>query len=99
MVYLVSYKMVLQKVGKLTIEFVVTTTDGNKVADLGAAVNAAGDFDIIIGCGNNINSSGGVSVLEKANILTSYVAAGRMAATLTDNTLAALLYAYLTTEA
>ena len=86
-------------VSKLTIEFVVTTTDGNKVADLGAAVNAAGDFDIIIGCGNNINSSGGVSVLEKANILTSYVAAGRMAATLTDNTLAALLYAYLTTEA
>lgn len=85
-------------VSKLTLNFVVTVTDGNKVAELGAAVNAEGDFDIIIGCGNNVNSTAGVSILEKANILPAYVAANRMAARLTENTLAIELYQYLTVE-
>ncbi len=83
-------------VSKLTITWVETTTDGNKVADLGAAVNAAGDFDIVVGCGNNVNSTAGVSILEKAKIPLTTVAADRMTARLTENTLALELYAYLT---
>lgn len=84
---------------KLTITYVVTETEDNKVADLGAAVNAAGDFDIIIGCGNNVNSTAGVSIQEKASIPTGLVAADRMTARLTENTLAVELYTYLTTQA
>ena len=82
---------------KLTITYVETVTEGNKVADLGAAVIAAGDFDIIIGCGNNVDSSGGVTVISKGDILTGHVAAARKVATLTSNTLAGHLYTYLTT--
>lgn len=82
---------------KLTITYVETVTEGNKVADLGAAVIAAGDFDIIIGCGNNVDSSGGVTVISKGDILTGHVAAGRKVATLTSNTLAGHLYTYLST--
>ena len=74
-------------------------TNTTTVADLGAEVNTAGDFDFIIGCGSNVTTKGGVTVKEKADILTSLVAAGRMAARLTDNTLAQELYAYLTTQA
>jgi len=86
-------------VSKLTITYVETVTEGNKVADLGAAVNTAGDFDIIIGCGNNVDSTGGVTVISKGDILTGHVAAARKVATLTANTLAQELYAYLTTQA
>ena len=37
------------------------------VADMGALVNADGDVDIMIGVGNNINSSAGVSLYEGSN--------------------------------
>jgi hypothetical protein len=84
-------------VSKLTITYVVTDT--STVADLGAEVNTAGDFDFIIGCGSNVTTKGGVTVKEKTDILASLVAAGRLAARLTDNTLAQELYAYLTTQA
>jgi hypothetical protein len=84
-------------VSKLTITYVVTNTSA--VADLGAEVNTAGDFDFIIGCGSNVTTKGGVTVKEKTDILASLVAAGRLAARLTDNTLAQELYAYLTTQA
>lgn len=83
-------------VSTLTITYVETST--SKVADLGAEVNGAGDFDFIIGCGSNVTTGGGVEVIEKANIVTSYVAAGRMCAILTENELAEHFYAYLTTE-
>ena len=86
-------------ISKLNIVWSETTSENNKVAELGAIVNAAGDFDIIVGCGNNVNSTAGVSIIEKADILTSIVAAGRKVATLTDNELATALYTYLTTEA
>ena len=82
-------------VSTLTITYVETST--SKVADLGAEVNGAGDFDFIIGCGSNVTTGGGIEVIEKANIVTSYVAAGRMCARLTGNVIATLLYAYLTT--
>lgn len=92
--YLVSLGYDLSK---LTIEFVETTTDGNKVADLGAAVNTAGDFDIIFGCGNNVDSTGGVAIITKGDVLVGHVAGERKVATLTGNTLAGHLYTYLTT--
>ena len=38
--------------------------DGN-VATMGALVNEDGDVDVMIGVGNNINSSAGVSIVEK----------------------------------
>jgi hypothetical protein len=82
-------------VSKLTITWVETTTADNKVAGLGALVNE-GNFDIIVGCGNNVNSTAGVSILEKAKIPLTTVAADRMTARLTENTLALELYAYLT---
>lgn len=81
-------------VANLTITYVVSTA--TKVADLGAEVNEAGDFDIVIGSGSNITSQGGVAVLEKKSILTDYVAADRQVARLTNNELAVLLYNYLT---
>ena len=83
-------------VSKLTITFVETRVDGNAVADLGDIVNTAGDFDIIIGCGSNVTSKGGVTVIKKADVLTSIIAAERMVATITANTLAEHLYTYLT---
>jgi len=82
---------------KLTLTYEETVTEGNKVADLGAAVNAAGDFDIIIGCGKNVSTTGGVEAIEKAVMLMSHVAQERYVAKLTENTLAAELYIYLTT--
>jgi hypothetical protein len=81
-------------VATLTITYVETTT--SKVADLGAEVNAAGDFDFIIGCGKNVTSSGGVVTVDKQLMATSVFAAERYVAILTDNTLAVHLYNYFT---
>lgn len=83
-------------VSKLTITFVETRVDGNAVADLGALVNTAGDFDIIVGCGSNVTTKGGVTVIKKADVLPSLIAAERMVASITENTLAEHLYTYLT---
>lgn len=80
---------------ELTITYI--TSELSKVADLGAEVNTAGDYDLIIGCGSNVTTKGGVEVLTKADISASLVAGGRMVARLTDNTLAQALYTYLTT--
>lgn len=97
-----GFKKHLASIGKLygdlNIVWEKTRTDGYKVADMGAAVNAAGDFDIIIGCGANVTTAGGVEVIEKADIPVSRIAAGRMAALLTKNELAIMLYGYVTQE-
>lgn len=45
-------------------KIVIRAYDG-AVADVGTAVNADGDVDIIIGMGNNIDTTGGVTCLEK----------------------------------
>ncbi len=85
-------------VATLTITFVETTTADNKVAGLGEAVNTDGKFDFIIGCGNNVDSTGGVTVIDKQTIAAGHIAAERYVAKLTNNTLATQLYTYLTTE-
>lgn len=66
------------------------------VADLGAAVNADKDVDIIIGCGSNVTSKGGVETIEKENLTFPVAGSSRMAARLTENELAVKLYTYLT---
>lgn len=75
-----------------------TVETATKVADLGASVNGAGNIDIIVGAGANVDdpSKGNVVIISKANIDAAKVAAGRMAAVLTPNSLAGLLYIYLT---
>ncbi len=80
---------------KLTITYEKITSDGNKVADLGALTNA-GSYDLIIGCGANVTSKGGVEVLKKADIPAGLVAAGRMIAAITENTIAEVLYHWAT---
>ena len=77
------------------ITFVDVTTDGNKVADLGAATNALRDgkgTDLIVGCGGNVDTTGGVTIVEKQAIETAVVAANRQVALITDNYLTRLIY-------
>lgn len=69
-----------------------------KVADMGAAMNEQGDLDIVIGVGNNINSSAGVSIQEKEGGFTYGEVTGRYAARLTDNEVAVALYNFLITD-
>ena len=69
----------------------------DKVADMGAAMNEQGDIDIVVGVGNNINSTAGVSIQEKdGNILMG--GKSRYIARLTDNEIAKSLYDFIKTE-
>ncbi len=85
-------------VSKVTINWTVETA--TKVADLVASVNAAGNIDMVIGCGNNVNSEGNLTNLEKYKIPASeYMAADRFVAVLhadIPNQLAVLLYEFMT---
>ena len=67
--------------------------DGNKVADLGTATRALREgkgTDLIIGCGNNVDSASGagMTIVEKKDIPTTMVAAGRKVALINENPLA-----------
>lgn len=77
-------------------ELVIRPYDG-AVADMGAAINKDSDVDVLIGVGNNINSTGGVSVVEKEGDIpmggqTRYIAL------LTETDIAKLVYAWVKTE-
>lgn len=77
------------------ITFVDVTTDGNKVADLGAATNALREnkgTDLVVGCGGNVSSTGGVTVVETQDVDTTIIAANRKVAIVTDNYLTRLIY-------
>ena len=77
------------------VNFVDVTTDGNKVADLGAATNALRDgkgADMIIGCGANVDTTGGITITAKKTIDTDYVAAGRYVAITIDNYFVTSIY-------
>ena len=78
---------------KLT--FVDVTTEGNKVADLGAATNALFDgkgTDLIVGCGGNVDTTGGVTIVEKQKADLTILSKDRYVALVTDNYLTRLLY-------
>lgn len=83
---------------KVTINW--TVESATKVADLVASVNTAGNIDIVVGCGNNVNSEGNLTNLVKFKVPASdYMAADRFVAVLhadLPNQLAVLLYEYMT---
>lgn len=85
-------------VNDLQIEWRVETA--TKVADLVKSVNDKGDVDFVLACGNNVNSSGNLTNLEKIKIEASeYMAANRYIAVLNKdnpNQLAELLYEFMT---
>ena len=73
------------------------SVSGNKVADLGEATRALRDgkgTDLIIGCGNNVDSDSGakMTIVEKKDIPTTMVAAGRKVALVNENPLARELF-------
>ena len=70
---------------------------GNKVADLGSATRALREgkgTDLIIGCGGNVDSASGagMTIVEKKDIPTTMVAAGRKVALVNENPLAREIY-------
>ena len=67
------------------------------VEDFGASVNNDADIDIIIGCGANIATTGGVNIIVKGKQLAKYSGDGkRYCALLTENKYAIVLYCYMT---
>lgn len=73
--------------------------DVTNVAALVNSVNTAGDVDFVLACGNNVNSEGNLTNLEKLQINdTPYMTAGRFIAVLNkDNPrqLATILYKFM----
>ena len=70
--------------------------DGD-VATMGGHINADGDVDIVIGVGNNINSTAGVEIIEK----TGGIMMGgksRYIARLTDRAVVNSVYSWLKTD-
>lgn len=70
------------------------------VATIGANINADEDVNVLLGVGNNINSTGGVAVAEKKGDIpmgtkTRYIA---LVAGSETNELAILFYAWAQTE-
>ena len=70
---------------------------GGAVADLGAAVNKDGTVDILLGVGNNIDSSSGanVAIVEKYQITLQDSTAWRYIALLNDRPQARAVYEWL----
>lgn len=67
------------------------------VATMGASINADGDVDVLLGVGNNINSTAGVEIIEKVgNIMCG--GKSRYIARLTDKPVSVLVYQWLQTE-
>lgn len=87
-------------VSKLSITWVIETATG--VADLGTSVKDAGDVDFIVGCGVNVESTGGLTNLTKKQVMASpYMAVERYVALLhkdNPNQLAKALYEFMTGE-
>lgn len=73
--------------------------EATKVADLGAAVNADGNVGFIVGCGANVDTTGGVAITEKIKFASSgYMSADRYIAVVSKdkpNQLATLLWQFM----
>ena len=88
-----------------TVEVSTDTASGkDKVADLGEATRALRNgkgTDIIIGCGNNVDSASGagMTIVDKKDIPASQVAAGRKVALVRDNVLTRNIFDVLFAEA
>ncbi len=68
------------------------------VATMGGLINADGDVDVLVGVGNNINSTAGVSIIEKQGNITMG-GKSRYIARLTDKEVAIKVYEWLKTDA
>lgn len=66
------------------------------VADMGTAVNKDGDVDLLIGVGNNIDTTGGVQVIEKIGDIPMG-AKSRYIARLSEKEIAVAVYQWLQT--
>ena len=91
----------LESVYNVTITYVDVTTADNKVADLGAATRALRDNkgpDLIIGCGGNVDSTGGMTIVAKKNVSLSQLSKDRYVALIKDNALTRLVYNYFTAK-
>ena len=71
--------------------------DGD-VASMGGKINADGDVDVLIGVGNNINSTGNVAIKEKEGNIPMG-GKSRYIARLTDYAVSIAVYEWLKTEA
>ena len=82
----------------LTIEYrTLGDTTSTTAAQLGEIINTAGDIDVVLAAGNNIDSTGGVAILAKAHHLTEYNADGsRYCALLTEADSAIVFYNFVT---
>ena len=73
------------------IECVSSEVAENETATAGAATNAT-NASLIIGCGDDVTSVGGVQVLAKKQVASSFMANERYVALLKDNLLAKAVY-------
>ena len=78
-----------------SVEFRHYTGDSLSVANFGAAVNADGDIDVVIGAGANITSTGKVEYIARAYMTYEGLTA-RYACLLTDTERAVDFYAFVT---
>lgn len=88
---------------KYNVKLTIVDVPGSAVADLGTATRALRDgkgTDLIIGCGGNVDSAtgAGMTIVEKKDIPTSIVAAGRKVALVRDNALTRNIYDVLFAE-
>ena len=67
------------------------------VATIGGLINADGDVDILLGVGNNINSTGGVDIIEKQGEIMMG-GKSRYIARLTDRPVVNSVYSWLKTD-
>lgn len=89
--------------GKYNVKVSSYVAQKTKVADLGAETKALRDgkcTDLIIGCGNNVDSTGTMDIVEKKALGAPFVAAAsRYVALLNENPLAREVYeSYFVTE-
>ena len=66
------------------------------VATMGASINSDGDVDVLLGVGNNINSTAGVSIIEKKGDIMCG-GKSRYIARLTESEVAVWVYQWLQT--
>lgn len=60
--YLLAYGASEEEISRVS----VRSYSANAIADLGSAINADGDVDIILGVGGNITTKGGVETVERS---------------------------------
>lgn len=77
----------------LTIEYrTLGDTTSTTAAQLGEIINSAGDIDVVLAAGGNIDSTAGVAVKDKILLLTEYNSDGKRYSALLTEEKGAMLY-------